>query len=266
VIPLPSSTTSSAPTTSTGASAGSGTYWKPTAGVTWQIELSGVVNDTNADYEVFDFDLFDNLASTINTLHSLGKKAICYFSAGTYEDWRSDAKDFQKSDLGSEVDGWAGEWWVNTNSANVRNIMTTRIKLAASKGCDGVDPDNVDAYDNSNGLNLTQDDAKDYVKFLAGVAHPLGLAIGLKNAGDIVGSVLDIMEWQVNEQCVEYSECDLFTLFTQAGKPVFHIEYPGDAPQVSNSEKAKYCNAPSGFSSVLKDLNLDVWVDPCSTL
>ena len=86
-------------------------------------------------------------------------KALCYFSAGTYENWRPDASSFSSSDLGQGVDGWAGEWWLNTNSANVRKIMTARIELARSQGCDGVDPDNVDAYDNVNGLSLTQNDA-----------------------------------------------------------------------------------------------------------
>jgi len=49
------------------------------------------------------------------------------------------------------------------------------------------------------------------------------MAIGLKNAGEIVQQILPQMEWQVNEQCVEYDECDTFTPFITAGKTVFHI-------------------------------------------
>jgi hypothetical protein len=161
------------------------------------------------------------------------------------------------------VDGWPGEQWLDTNSANVRNIMTARVELAAAKGCDGVDPDNVDGYSNSNGLGLTQGDAVDYLTFLADAAHSRGLSIGLKNAGDIVGDILPSMEWQVNEQCVEYSECDLFAPFVEAGKPVFHIEYPSDAPDVSTQVKETSCGAPTGFSSVLKMMDLDAWIDSC---
>ena len=163
------------------------------------------------------------------------------------------------------MDGWAGEWWINTNSANIRSIMTARIELAASKGCDGVDPDNVDGYDNDTGLDLTQADAIDYLTFLADAAHSRGLSIGLKNAGDIVGATLSIMEWQINEQCIQYDECDLFTPFLDAGKPVFHIEYPSDAPDVSSSVKAANCDVASanGFSSVLKTGDLDAWIDTC---
>lgn len=141
--------------------------------------------------------------------------------------------------------------------------MTKRIELAKSKGCDGVDPDNVDAYNNANGLGLTTADAVDYLKFLAETAHARGLAIGLKNAGDIVGAVLPYMEWEVNEQCLEFDECEAFTPFIKAGKPVFHIEYPNGAPSLVEDEKSKSCGAPSGFSTVLKSLSLDAWVQTC---
>ena len=103
----------------------------------------------------------------------------------------------------------------------------------------------------------------DYVKFLADTSHSNGLAIGLKNAGGIVGGVLPSMQWEVNEQCVQYEECDLFTPFVAAGKPVFHIEYPTEAPDVSAQVKATSCSAPSGFSSVLKSMNLDAWIEIC---
>lgn len=41
------------------------------------------------------------------------------------------------------------EWWLDLHSesckASIHNVMTTRIKRAKEKGCDGVDPDNVDS-------------------------------------------------------------------------------------------------------------------------
>jgi hypothetical protein len=143
--------------------------------------------------------------------------------------------------------------------------MTNRTILAAASGCDGVDPDNVDGYDNDNGLGLTTDTAIDYMTFLANEAHSRGLAIGLKNAGEIVSSVLPNVEWQVNEQCLQYDECDIFQPFIDAGKLVFHIEYPSDAPDVSPGVKAENCGAvsSSGFSTVLKTTDLDAWIDPC---
>jgi hypothetical protein len=44
------------------------------------------------------------------------------------------------------LDGWPGERWLRLGSENVRRIMKGRVELAGQKGCDGVDPDNVDGY------------------------------------------------------------------------------------------------------------------------
>ena len=239
-------------------------YWKPAVGATWQIELINVVSDTSYNAEIFDFDMFDNPASTITKLHSLNRKVICYFSAGTYEDWRSDKGSFQAADLGAAMEDWEGESWLDTNSANVRKIMTARIALAKSKGCDAIDPDNVDAYNNENGLNLTPEDAVDYLTFLAGEAHSRGMSIGLKNAAEIVPTMLPIMDFLVNESCIEWTECPSFSPFIAAGKPVFHIEYPpGAGDKISASQKKKSCAAPAGFSTVLKKLDLDAWIELC---
>jgi len=242
-----------------------GTFWKPVAGESWQIVLLYPVNDTSTNVSVYDIDLFDNPKSTIDSLHAQNRKVICYFSAGSYEDARPDSSQFAANDKGKELDGWPGEYWLRTSSSNVRNIMKSRIQLAKSKGCDGVDPDNVDGYDNDNGLGLTTSDAVEYIGFLADTAHALNLSIGLKNGGDIVKNVVDLMQWEVNEQCAQFNECDLYRPFIDADKPVFQIEYPNSAPDVNVAAKKTSCDNPSarGFSTILKNLELDNWVEMC---
>jgi hypothetical protein len=126
--------------------------WRPAVRSTWQIVLSDPIKlgesseSISPDVEVFDIDLFENPKSTIDTLHRLGKKAIAYFSAGSYEPGRPDSKEFAPNDLGKKMDGWPKEKWVDIRSENVRSIMSRRIELAAQKGFDGVDPDNIDGY------------------------------------------------------------------------------------------------------------------------
>jgi hypothetical protein len=126
--------------------------WQPPGGATWQIVLQGPIKlDTTAtsitpDVDIYDIDLFTNNQSTIDTLHRLGKKVICYFSAGSFEPGRPDSNDFKESDKGKGLDGWPGERWLNLNSDNVRTIMRKRIELAAKKKCDAIDPDNVDGF------------------------------------------------------------------------------------------------------------------------
>ena len=249
---------------------GNYTGWQPEVATTWQIELRSPLTNTSYDVKVYDIDLFDNPKSTIKDLQSMGRKVICYFSAGTYENWRSDKDKFKNSDMGKPLSDWNGEKWLNTNSKNVRSIMSDRLDMAKSKGCDGVDPDNVDGYDNDNGLDLTKNDAINYVNWLANEAHSRNMSVGLKNAGAIIPDVIDGMQWSVNEQCAQYDECDTYDAFPQAGKPVFHIEYPkgedtnNNKPVTVQQAKAACDFSDSkNFSTVIKNMNLDNWVETC---
>ncbi|KAK0386714.1 hypothetical protein NLU13_6549 [Sarocladium strictum] len=246
------------------------TIWRPEVGASWQITLikpMDVKTDLIPGVDIYDIDLFDNEKSTFDALHDQKKKVICYFSAGSYEDWRDDAGDFEKSDLGKPLDGWPGERWLKLSSENVRSIMTKRIKYAAEKGCDAIDPDNVDGYQNDNGLGLQESDSVSYMTFLSQQAQSFNMSIGLKNAGDIIPDVLPHVHFSVNEQCVEYSECETFAAFIKDNKPVFNIEYPKEwkAASVNQqicSEKGK-AQGTEGFSIVIKDMDLDKKVEYC---
>lgn len=118
-----------------------------TRGQKFQIILLGIPDMTKmplapTDAPVWDIDLFDNPASTVATLKAAGKIVICYFSAGTAEDWRDDYRSFAAADLGKVLPEWPNEKWIRTGSQSIRNIMAKRIKIAADKGCDAIDPDN----------------------------------------------------------------------------------------------------------------------------
>ncbi|KAK9234179.1 glycoside hydrolase superfamily [Lipomyces kononenkoae] len=258
------------PATSESQTANETLKWQPEVGTTWQIELLYPLNNTSYDVDIYDIDLFDNDASVVSELQRRGRKVMCYFSAGSYENWRPDADQFESSDLGNTLDGWPNERWLNISATNVRNIMLSRLDLAVANRCDGVDPDNVDGYDNDNGLGLTQDDSIDYVNFLANATHSRNMSLGLKNAGAIIPKVIDNMQWSVNEQCVAYDECDIYAAFTRAGKPVFHIEYPkgdntNDNKPVTTAQKNAVCNNfdARNFSTVIKNMDLDNWVETC---
>ncbi|KAJ4109693.1 hypothetical protein NW768_012129 [Fusarium equiseti] len=250
--------------------------WQPEVGATWQIILLKPLEISDEDkitpdVDIFDLDLYDNDASTFAALKKLGKKVICYFSAGSWEDWRDDKDDFDKADLGKELDGWPGERWLNVSSPNVHSIMKKRIEMAAKKGCDAIDPDNVDGFQNENGLKLTREDTVNFVKFLSQTAASFNMSTGLKNAGSVIPDVISDVHFSVNEQCVEYSECDTFAQFIDHDKPVFHIEYPkGAGGKVSTKTAGEICSGKgkadgsSGFSTVIKKMNLDKWVEYCN--
>lgn len=248
--------------------------WQPAPGLNWTYQLSSVPTlqqiQTGPKYQVWDIDLFDTPASTIQAIHNAGSKVICYFSAGTYENWRPDVAKFKAADIGSPMGDWPGENWVNTRSKTLRSVMAARLDLAQSKGCDGVDPDNMDAYNHLTGFSLQQSDAVSYIKYLAAQASSRGLAIGLKNTGDIIPKVVNNVQYSVEEACYEYNECGIYAPFTNAKKPVFHVEYPKGYGVVNTNSVSKStmtsvcaCIPTYGFSPIVKNNNLDTWQQQC---
>jgi len=208
---------------------------------------------------MYDIDLFDNTAATIQTLHNEGRVVICYFST-QYENWRPDASDFTAAVIGNALDGWAGENYVDIRSTVVRNIMTARMDLAVTKGCDGLEPDNVDGYENDSGFPVTAADQLNFNEFIATNAHSRGLSVGLKNDVDQSKDLEPYFDWALDEQCKQYDECDTLTNFISAGKAVFNCEYSGAAGTV--------CPYMVGiqFSSLIKteDLTASIKAECCT--
>jgi len=243
-----------------------GVAWKPSQGHGWQIILSENLDVSRglspSDVAVWDLDLFDTDASTISSLHQSGKNVICYYSAGTSEQGRPDLGSLKQSDYGKGLPDWPGENYIDIRSATVWNVMKGRIDMASQKGCDAIDPDNMDGYSNDNGLGLTQKDAANFQNKMGDYARSLGMAVGLKNAEEIVDSVN--VDFAVNEQCLETGRCTWYKNLIAAGKPVYHIEYTDDG---SNRSSSDYCleGTPeaSQFDTVIKHLSLDGWVRYC---
>jgi hypothetical protein len=191
---------------------------------TWQWQLEGEVT-TTYDVDVYDIDLFDNTPELIEGLHADGRTVICYFSAGSHEAWRPDAESIDETARGDFLEGYDDERWLDVRDASVRGVMRKRLDLAVERGCDGVEPDNVDGYANDTGFDLTPDDQIDFNRFLSAEAHDRGLSVGLKNDLDQIPELVASFDFAVNEQCFEYDECEALRPFIEAGKPVFNAEY-----------------------------------------
>ncbi len=197
---------------------------RPTTASSWHIDLEVPV-DTTVAADWYDIDLFDNGASVVRAIHARGSRVVCYFSAGSGENWRPDYASIPSAALGSALDGWAGERWLDIRATGVRDVMRARMDRAVAMGCDGVDPDNVDGYSNANGFGFTASDQLAFNRFLASEAHARGMIIGLKNDVDQVASLVTVFDFAVNESCFAYSECDREAPFTLAGRAVLNIEY-----------------------------------------
>jgi len=159
--------------------------------------------------------------------------------------------------MGKNLDEWEGERWLDIRSDNVRKIMQARLELARSKGCNGVEPDNVDGYTNETGFPLTADDQLDYNRFLASEAKIRGLAVGLKNDVDQLEELAGAFDFAVNEQCHEFNECGDYKFFTKNNKPVFNAEYKKSYR--TDPARAGICKAAleSNIRTLVLPLDLD---------
>ncbi len=233
--------------------------WQPSPGTSWQIQFTGLPIDTTLGVDAYDVDLFDTPDGTLADIRAAGAAVICYFSAGSWEEWRDDADQFPEEAIGNPLEGWPGEAWLDVTDPTVRTIMAARLDHAVVRGCDAVDPDNVDGYTNGPGFGFGYAGQLDYNLFLAQEAHARGLSIGLKNDLDQIDDLVAAYDFAVNEECFVYDECELLQPFIDSGKAVFSIEY-GNEPLAEHV--CPEANALD-LDTLIKHLNLDAWRLSC---
>ena len=234
-------------------------WWHPTPGLTWQWQLEETV-DTTIEAEVYDLDLYVD-QSVIDEFHARGSKVICYISVGSYEDWRPDADQFPAEVLGKDYEGWSGEKWLDIRRIDLlAPIMRARLDLCAAKGFDGIEPDNIEIFNQKTGFPLTYADQLAYARWLADEAHARGLAIGIKNAPEMVPDSLSFFDFAVTEDAFYYDWIAEMLPFIDAGKPVFAAEYT-DMPVDFNAACA--WGKEHDVSFILKDRGLTSYLGTC---
>jgi hypothetical protein len=224
------------------APAGAGLKWPRlyanpfTTGKTFYWNLEEPLETMPANYDIYDLDLdeVEKSPDVIQALKRNGKKIICYFSAGTIERTRTPNRyaTVSPASIGKRMKGW-DEKWLDIRQADVRKAQVEILKAASAAGCDAVEPDNLDAYENDSGFALTAQDHIDYLKWLSDTAHNIdgrwrrGLFIGLKNVVSLVqpGQLQSVFDFVINEQCYTFDECEDNRLFTAKNKAVFIIDY-----------------------------------------
>jgi hypothetical protein len=103
--------------------------------------------------------------------------------------------------------------------------MKKRMDLAAAKGCDGVEPDNMDAFNQDSCFSISSDEQLAYNQAIANYARSIKLSVALKNDPDQVTQLVDYFDFSVSEECFQFKECDSYSPFINDDKPVFNAEY-----------------------------------------
>jgi hypothetical protein len=236
--------------------------WKPTVRMTWDWQLITPI-DPSYDVQVYDIDLFDNDASVIADLHQRGRRVICYVNLGAWEDWRPDKDAFPPAVIGLPWPEFPHERWLDIRRWDLlAGPVRARLDMAVAKGCDAVEPDNLDGWNlmahAPTGFDLTAQDQLIYNRIIAGEAHRRGLAVGLKNDVLQAADLANDFDFHVSEQCFEFNECANLTEFIKLGKPVFLAEYRLTLDQFCAKAKEM------GFSAIRKrDAVLDRWRENC---
>ena len=218
-----------------------GSWLRPTVNDSWTWQLQGpLVTKYEVDWYVID--MFSTLGrDSIERLRAEGRNVLCYFSAGTYEPWRPDVHFFDEADLGPPHLGFPDEPWLDPADEKIMRIMANRMDMAVAIGCDGVELDNVDAFVQETGFDVTREEQVRFVKILANEAHERNLTVALKNSVELIAETKDWFDLAINEQCFErplavldpsgvptgetVPECVYYEPLTRDGKPVFGAEY-----------------------------------------
>lgn len=229
----------------------------------WQLAVPVTVNP-DTSIKIYDIEMFQNEKNgVVGTLHSKGYKVICYVDVGSWENWRDDKGTFPASILGTTYSGFPDERWLDIRDVNpaksttgtaLAKILTARFDRAMKMGCDAIEPDNMDGYDNtaheSSGFPLTYEDQIYFNLWVADNVHQRGMLVGLKNdinqAHD--SRIYMAFDFVVSEQCFQYKECGFFSDFLSLNKPVFEAEY--------GLALTKFCpNAKASRVSAIKKRN-----------
>jgi len=225
--------------------------WKPKpTTAAWQFQLQGKI-DTSIDADVYEVDGFDVDRETVKKLHSQGRKAICYIDVGSWEQYRSDRKQFLKSVIGKKYEGYPNERWLDIRKfRKFAKPLKARVAMCARKGFDGVEPDNIAGWENDTGFPIKAKHQLRFNRWIARQAHRRGLSIALKNDGRQAKKLVRNFDYAVVEQCFQYHECGQFRPFVRAGKAVFSVEY--------ETKKSKFCGRAKKirFAAIGKEFDL----------
>ncbi|CEP01717.1 hypothetical protein PBRA_008659 [Plasmodiophora brassicae] len=260
------------------------TWTPPQIGMGWQaraLHAGNVPNVATPNVPVWDIDpeqlnSASDIATLMGALKDHNRYVICYVNVGSLDTGANDAGSFPKSIIGNAYPDWPGEYFLDIRSSVTRSLIKARFERMASYGCDGIEPDNLDTYTEKtfapNKPDLTLTDALDYMNWISTTVHDLGMAIGLKNGGDLVKAhdLASVFDFAIVESCAEFSgDCAEYAPFIQAGKPVFAAEYTtkgdGGCPVIKSADSACAATNAANFEGIIKTCDLGAEWKGCQT-
>jgi hypothetical protein len=244
-----------------GSASGAENPYVPASNVSWLVQLDGGVDITEpAELFYLDAELQD--PADLAALHARGRHYLCYLSAGSLESFRDDADEFPPAAIGNPLADFPRERWLDVRDATVRMLMARRVTALAAAGCDGVVPSSLAVHTADTGFELSVTDALDYARWLAERLHAVGMSAGLTGPVELTSELWPSFDFGLGIGCLDRTACGEYEPFTQAQKPVLHIELGDEAsaPKICNAAKAL------GFSPLISDQAFSGRCIACSDL
>ncbi|MFM2417249.1 MAG: hypothetical protein RL385_1972 [Pseudomonadota bacterium] len=225
-------------------------------GLRLQYQLTGAF-DPEAAADVFVIDLFETKRTDIERLHALGRVAVAYVAAGSYESWRPDVDALPEATIGNALSRYPEEAWLDVRHPSVRQLLVGRLTLAVDKGFDGVLLASLDAYRANSGHDLSAADQLAYNVWLAQRADQVGLAAGISSDWEQADSLAEHFGFALDVGCIADGQCAALMPYVRRGRAVFDIETDGDSAAVC--AEARTLN----FPVALKHAQFDGWLEHC---
>jgi len=192
-----------------------------------------------------------------NAAPAAGVYNICYINGFQIQpdeaaSWTTSHADLILRDGGAPViDTQWNEMLIDISTPDKRSqvaaIVNAWIDGCQAAGFDAVEIDNLDSYTRSHNL-LVADNAVAAMALFSAHAHAVGLAIGQKNASELVARKAELgTDFATAEECDRYSECDAYR--AGYGDHVIVIEY-------RRADFEAGCTNFPNLSIILRDVDL----------
>lgn len=207
--------------------------------------------DTNGDNDL--------TGAQVKSLNARGISVYCTINAGYWDAQLPDADLFNPSMKGANV--WSDDKrrWADIRNTGVRQLMEARVANAAKIGCAGIDANYLELWYQNTGFYISYGDQLNYSRWFADTAHKYGLSIGLHNAPFQLADLVSWYDFGIAENCLDSGDCEAYTPFISAGKPVFNIE------SNAMSSELDICKAGRelGFNTIIKGFGDDTTFVDC---
>jgi endo-alpha-1,4-polygalactosaminidase (GH114 family) len=229
----------------------------PSPEATFEWRLDDLPDNFIASVDVIDIDAFAATPQLVANLQAQNTKVIAYVSVGSFEDFREDATSFPASVKGNTYDGFPDEKWLDIRKIDIIGpIMKARLDMIKAKGFDGIEPDNINGYQNNTGFNLTEQDAITYSRWLIREAHARGLSIGQKNAEELIPTLVNEFDWFLAEDAYVDDFYTTMKPYIDANKAVFLVEYTDRINRANFNSQVCPESSRLQYTAILKNRDL----------